>query len=1141
MSQESPPDVQKEQIGGLELQVDAFSPVAPSEVTGNLADNAIERLEEGIRGDAQVGVESCGGKASPPSEEVEITPWRLDVGDLYELNASIWDAMLFLGHPGLGWSVSIGTLFTYFVNMCVQFAFCIVIWSYMLEPEVSASTLDTLLKFRLSIAHNVEFADPITRQSLATQVCNSDEKVHYAAGQMGLLDDVKTFLEGSGFQLMILAEILFMCVIVRELDGVAQFAKAVMSLRRSERTKVVLADVSEEEARAENLYQIPVVARVVEICPLRVYFAWAFIIVPRLIICLFLGVTGLRFIGKTNSLDDLVLNCVAVAFVMDLDEIAYEGFTPRRLKTLVSQVEPIPCSAPEYQVSRRHMPVLWQATKVVLVVASVFAAYHLELKSFFWRLEQVDHILCSQSSNLDFVYARNSANNVLYVTRSQDVVYWTPDEVTLMKATNLEIEPGYDWSPGILDKQAELGIGSDDSPPAIVMGTQTSKTEDTVYSARNYDAIVELGAMSLEQAASSIACMDLGSGSEEFSYLTALRVLLGNTTISSCSDVSWHYCTQRNMTQLRALCPKRCNCHVPPTYDITGRRAFAGYFQSPQGGCPQSCQAQLQTTNQIRFVLGESPFAGTSGNSNSNNGCADLEPHKIVDNSSAGCLVDGTVATDSVCRELPSEAFWWLTFTAGLFERLTADVAFFDNVLGSVMSDASGIAVGLNASRRDELIQWVSGGSMARSFLDGAWELMPGVPHPRSLTGCDYLASFEIMSLLNMDLCSAEEYSSIRFMCPVSCGCRTGQIYYYDDQDWTIAGLYQVSNRREDLRSCPAACVIVHPDISGESSFDGWQNPVYEYCQDSDPKGAIDTSRNTCLEYAAGWYSCEGQWDDTDFTALDMCCQCGGGTWSGSAYYDDYGDYGDYEDWSAYYYYGDYGDYECLDDDATWGVESAAAYGTAYTCYEADVYYSACTDPTEWSYEGVLVTIGSTATALCPRSCGECTTEAPLCSAGCYDGWPGDGYCDDACNNLQCNYDEGDCDVCSYGCYDAWPGDGYCDDACNNLQCNYDGGDCGATTAAVDGYNASAGDCVDASGEYTYIAHYGVGGLGLYDCKSECDSLLSDCKAFSVEWDGLCYSLWVSVRQDVNDWDTGRISPIVGGNGDAYLTCYSRP
>jgi hypothetical protein len=60
MSQESPPDVQKEQIGGLELQVDAFSPVAPSEVTSNLADNAIERLEEGIRGDAQVGVESSG-------------------------------------------------------------------------------------------------------------------------------------------------------------------------------------------------------------------------------------------------------------------------------------------------------------------------------------------------------------------------------------------------------------------------------------------------------------------------------------------------------------------------------------------------------------------------------------------------------------------------------------------------------------------------------------------------------------------------------------------------------------------------------------------------------------------------------------------------------------------------------------------------------------------------------------------------------------------------------------------------------------------------------------------------------------------------------------------------------------------------
>ncbi|CAJ1385491.1 unnamed protein product [Effrenium voratum] len=35
--------------------------------------------------------------------------------------------------------------------------------------------------------------------------------------------------------------------------------------------------------------------------------------------------------------------------------------------------------------------------------------------------------------------------------------------------------------------------------------------------------------------------------------------------------------------------------------------------------------------------------------------------------------------------------------------------------------------------------------------------------------------------------------------------------------------------------------------------------------------------------------------------------------------------------------------------------------------------------------------------------------QATLCASGCSDSWPGDGICDDACNNAACNYDGGDC------------------------------------------------------------------------------------------------------------------------------------
>ncbi|CAK0801344.1 unnamed protein product [Prorocentrum cordatum] len=106
---------------------------------------------------------------------------------------------------------------------------------------------------------------------------------------------------------------------------------------------------------------------------------------------------------------------------------------------------------------------------------------------------------------------------------------------------------------------------------------------------------------------------------------------------------------------------------------------------------------------------------------------------------------------------------------------------------------------------------------------------------------------------------------------------------------------------------------------------------------------------------------------------------------------------------------------------------------------------------------------------LCCETCSSgatTTTDNVLCADGCYNGWPGDGYCDSVCYNWEYNYDGGDCDttpepepepepemrwtttdqeLCADGCYNGWPGDGYCDSACYKWECNYDGCDCDTT------------------------------------------------------------------------------------------------
>ncbi|CAG9321390.1 unnamed protein product [Blepharisma stoltei] len=66
------------------------------------------------------------------------------------------------------------------------------------------------------------------------------------------------------------------------------------------------------------------------------------------------------------------------------------------------------------------------------------------------------------------------------------------------------------------------------------------------------------------------------------------------------------------------------------------------------------------------------------------------------------------------------------------------------------------------------------------------------------------------------------------------------------------------------------------------------------------------------------------------------------------------------------------------------------------------------------------------------------------CSVGCNTTIWGNGICDDACNNVDCNFDMGDCanSTCALGCNTWMVGNSICDEACYVPECEYDKTDC---------------------------------------------------------------------------------------------------
>jgi len=162
---------------------------------------------------------------------------------------------------------------------------------------------------------------------------------------------------------------------------------------------------------------------------------------------------------------------------------------------------------------------------------------------------------------------------------------------------------------------------------------------------------------------------------------------------------------------IRVLCPHTCGCS-----DF--RPARGGFFQVQMHGCPGKCTMQRAT---------------------------ELQGLTCADN-------------------LPDWDRWQL-YVQGFEEYVKSVVGYEQNIW----------FVAKNYGGADD-----DTASIVTSFIagDGFWNalkdfqfILPN-PHPRNLTGCAFLASYEVVYLLGVDVCSTTgSFTSLIGNCPLSCGC----------------------------------------------------------------------------------------------------------------------------------------------------------------------------------------------------------------------------------------------------------------------------------------------------------------------------------------------------------------------------------
>jgi len=316
------------------------------------------------------------------------------------LEGSVWDSTLICGTDPLGRGASAFTAGLVLMNLLIQLLFARVVQQSFTGNGYTKDDVAKLREWRRSVAHDVRYMDPLTEKSLALRVCQGDVGLVTSADQMQQFATLNVFFQGdvagiqSGSMMCVLAIICWCLTVSREINRCVDFTHAVCGIPRANCTQVTTDDDG--------------AVRVAAITPAR----FACILVAqacRIAIAVALLIFGIEYLIDTTDLGDLLLNAVALEFVITVDELIYDALAPKNLRKLIDAAAPLVHPSPK---SWRGLDLQSAGTflTVVLILALVLP---LQLSEVFSIRREALQTLCG--GDLNFVYGQ-----------TMGAPYWAP-------------------------------------------------------------------------------------------------------------------------------------------------------------------------------------------------------------------------------------------------------------------------------------------------------------------------------------------------------------------------------------------------------------------------------------------------------------------------------------------------------------------------------------------------------------------------------------------------------------------------------------------------------------------------------------------------------------------------------------------
>eukprot|EP00439_Symbiodinium_sp_Y106_P000480 s8290_g1.t1 len=260
--------------------------------------------------------------------------------------------------------------------------------------------------------------------------------------------------------------------------------------------------------------------------------ASAILLAYRLLAAAALIYVGTFFLVYTIDVTELILNAVALAIILDIDDLLFDALATTPGRHLVNQMDPLPMKS----WPRVRGADVKSMSMLVLIPLVTMIVYLNMLAPMVATLDSAKDAMCG--GNLQFVWTTDQRNVILLSPTQGDG--WK--------------EGGYELQSKAVDEAEVLSLSD------VSSGTAWGVWLGSV------DALTETSILPLEQSVDVFnpRCADLGDTEPLRNYL---REFLGNESLMGCDDAR-PYCGLMDGSKgkgfaARMLCSDTCGCNDP--------------------------------------------------------------------------------------------------------------------------------------------------------------------------------------------------------------------------------------------------------------------------------------------------------------------------------------------------------------------------------------------------------------------------------------------------------------------------------------------------------------------------------------------------------------------------------------------------